>query len=478
LTLEPAPPLIETTDTRPHPEGAWSPGVRLLTASLVINVTLVAFESLAVATILPVVSAHLGDFRLYGWVFSAFFLSSLLGIVAAGAVADRRGVAIPVVGGLAVFGVGLVVAGLAPNMPVLVLGRVIQGLGAGSVPAAAYVAISRVYPAPIRPRMFAILSTAWVVPGIAGPVVAAQVAAHAGWRWVFLGLVPLTVAAVALTIPSVGMVPPPARTGSDPGPDPARALVPALGVTAGAALILVALTAAGPGVLNAGATVGLTAVGMALLIPSLRRLTPPKTLVAGRGLPATVAIRGLLTFAYFAGDAYVPLTLTAVRHTSTTYAGLTLTVATMTWTVASWVQARLIDRTGPRRLIRAGVGLVLAGLAALGSILVPSIPLWVAPLAWGMSGFGIGLAYSSLSVTALGWAPAGQEGRVSSGLQLTDVLGTALGTGVAGAAVAVAEHNHGSSRVGLAVAFGLAAASSVVALAVSHRLPRRTSPAT
>jgi MFS family permease len=466
------------TATQAAPVGIWTPGVRLLTAGLVTNVTLVAFESLAVATVLPVVSAHLGDLRLYGWVFSAFFLSSLLGIVAAGVLSDRRGVAIPVVGGLAVFGVGLVVAGLAPSMPVLVAGRAIQGLGAGAVPAAAYVAISRVYAPPVRPRMFAILSSAWVVPGLIGPALAAQVAAHAGWRWVFLGLVPLTAAAVGLTISSVGLVPLPKPAGPTAASDDGGALLPALAVTAGAALFLLALTAAGLNAADIALTAGLGVAGMALLLPSLRRLTPPGTLRARWGLPAAVASRGLLTFAYFAGDAYVPLTLTSVRHTSTTYAGVTLTIATITWTIASWVQARLIDRTGPRVLIRVGEGLVLAGLVGLGSILAAPTPLWVAPVAWAVSGFGIGLAYSSISLTALGWAEPGQEGRVSSGLQLTDVLGTSLGTGVAGAAVAVTYHNHGSSRVGLAVAFGVAAASAVVALVVGHRLPRRTAPAT
>src|SRR5215475_14587076 len=67
---------VTTSDAAPRTQarGVWAPGVRLLTAGLVMNVTLVAFESLSVATVLPVVSHQLGDLRLYGWVFSAFFL--------------------------------------------------------------------------------------------------------------------------------------------------------------------------------------------------------------------------------------------------------------------------------------------------------------------------------------------------------------------------------------------------------------------
>ena len=105
-------------------QGIWAPGLRLLTGALVINVTLVAFENLSVATVLPVVSRHLGDLRLYGWVFSAFFLSSLVGIVVSGALSDKRGIGLPLIGGVIIFGVGLAIAGTASDMPVLVAGRV------------------------------------------------------------------------------------------------------------------------------------------------------------------------------------------------------------------------------------------------------------------------------------------------------------------------------------------------------------------
>jgi MFS family permease len=91
-------------------------------------------------------------------------------------------------------------------------------------------------------------------------------------------------------------------------------------------------------------------------------------------------------------------------------------------------------------------------------------------LAWAVAGAGIGLAYAPLSVTALDRAAPGEEGRVTSGLQLCDVLGQALGTGVAGAIVAAAAGalDH---RAGVALAFAAALAVSVVALAVGTRLP-------
>jgi len=182
-------------------EGLWAPRTRALTTGLVLTITFVASEALAVVTVMPVAARDLGGLRLYGWVFSGFMLGNVVGIVAAGQQADRRGPAVPFVAGLALFASGLAVAGLAPTMGALLAGRVCQGMGAGGITAAAYPSIGRSLPGPLQARMMAVLSTAWVAPGLAGPALSAEVAHLFGWRWVFLGLLP--VVAVAGTI---GMV--------------------------------------------------------------------------------------------------------------------------------------------------------------------------------------------------------------------------------------------------------------------------------
>jgi MFS family permease len=440
--------------------GIWAPGMRRLTAGLVLTVTLAAFEALAVATILPVVSRQLGDLRLYGWVFSAFFLATLVGTVIAGGLADRRGLVGPLLGGLTLFGIGLAIGGTAVDMPVLVVGRLVQGLGAGAVPASAYVAIGRAYPRDDRPRMFAILSTAWVVPGLLGPAISALVASAFGWRWVFLGLIPLVVAAAALAAPALRAVPLP-----DPDARRRLAVLPALAAAVGAGAVLAGLTAAQP-----VATTVLILVGLAVGLPAVARLTPTGMLTARAGLPVTVLSRGLLTFAFYAGDAYVPLTLTSVRHQSTAFAGLALTAGTMTWTAGAWIQERRVRRWGPRRMVAGGQLLVILALGGLALCLLPAVPPLLVIPAWAVGGLGMGLAYSPISLTALDRAPVGREGWATSAVQLTDVLGTALGAGMAGAAVALGQR-HGEVRVGLAVAFALAATVGLVGMAVSPRLP-------
>src|SRR5262249_57776778 len=133
--------------------GLVAPQGRAVPTGLVRSVTFVASEALAVVTVMPVAAHELGGLSLYGWVFSGFVLGRGLGIVLAGRAADRRGPAVPFVAGLALFGSGLVVAGLAPAMGVLVAGRVLQGIGAGAVPSVAYAAIGRSLPRPLRARM-------------------------------------------------------------------------------------------------------------------------------------------------------------------------------------------------------------------------------------------------------------------------------------------------------------------------------------
>src|SRR5256714_13853606 len=240
---------------------------RGLTVGLVLNVTFVAFEALAIATIMPLVAEDLGRIALYGWVFSAFLLSDLVGIVVAGELADRFGPAVPFGAGLALFAIGLLIGGLAPSMPVLVAARAIQGFGAGAIPAVAYVVIGRTYPDSLRPRMFAVLSTAWVVPGIAGPALAAFVADHVGWRSVFLGLLPLVIVAGSLALRELRSVP------GNPNRAARRVLVDAVRVASGAGLALAGLQAR-----DLLVSPALVALGVGVGGPAPRTLLPPRAL--------------------------------------------------------------------------------------------------------------------------------------------------------------------------------------------------------
>ena len=88
-----------------------------------------------------------------------------------------------------------------------------------------------------------------------------------------------------------------------------------------------------------------------------------------------------------------------------------------------------------------------------------------------MAGFGIGLAYSPLSVTVLGLAEPGTEGAASSSIQLADVLGVALGAGLGGAFVALGESQGWATSSALAIAFPITLAAAVVGIFAARRLP-------
>jgi len=244
---------------------------------------------------------------------------------------------------------------------------------------------------------------------------------------------------------------------------------------AGATMVLAGLTVAagtgaGPGRLVAIlGGVALIAAGAAAGLPALRRLVPPGTLTARAGLPATILSRGLLTFTFFGADAYVTLAVTAVRHRTPVVASIAVTGATVAWTAGAWIQARLSESWEGRRLVRSGLAVVLVGIAGMVLVLLPGVPVAEGLAAWSVAGLGMGLAYAPISLMMLQKAPPGQEGRVSASLNLADVLGTAIGIGVGGAAVAAAAGRDLSA--GITVAFCAAAAVGLVALVVTRRLP-------
>jgi MFS family permease len=450
-------------------DGLWSATRRTLTVGLVLTITLVAFEALAVSTVMPVVARELGGIELYGWVFSAFFLGNLVGIVVVGGLIDRGGLIRPFVGGLALFGVGLAIGGLSPSMPILVGGRLLQGFGAGAIAPTAYVAIGRSLPEHMRPRMFATLSTAWVLPGVIGPVIAGKVAELTTWRFVFIGLIPLIVLSGTLAVIGLRRVPraDPAVASSEHAAAQAssRRLPRAVLLAAAAALTLSGLSNPEPVL-----AVAIAAVGLAIGIWAFRGLVPAGTLQARGRLPSAILMRGLATFAFFSVDVYVSLLLVQWRGLTPSEAGIALTAGTLTWTVGAWLQARWIGRLGPARFVGLGMTIVVVGIGAIALVLSPAVPVaWAVP-AFGIAGFGMGLAYSAFSLIVLSEAEPAAVGAATAGLQLADTLGTALGTGVAGAIVATASRLGAELWTGIALEFAVAAVVASGAVLLSPRL--------
>jgi MFS family permease len=440
----------------------WSRSYRTLTIGLILTVTGAAFEALAVATTLPATAKDLGGLALYGWVFSAFMLSNVIGIIVAGGEADRQGPARPFIVGVALFVVGLLIGGLSPSMLVLIGGRAVQGLGAGIISSTAYTAIGRGYPESAKPRMLAVISSAWVVPGLVGPALAGVIADHVGWRWVFLGLAPLPVIAACLAWPGLRRF-----SQVSAAPRDWQRIGLAVRMAIGVGLLMTGLGSA-----SLPIAAGLIGLGLALGLPAVRRLLPPGTLRAAPGLPATIAANGLLNIAFFGVDAFVPLTLIAVRGQTATFAGTALTAATLGWTSGAWLQAHFAPSRSRRMLVIVGLSLTTLAIALSAVVLTTTISPLLGIAAWGLAGLGVGLAFSTLTLVVLETAPAGQEGTATAAVQLTNVLGIALGAGLGGVLVAYASAAGGLPTRGILIQDLLMIGVIVLAACAASRLSR------
>jgi MFS family permease len=415
---------------------------RLRTASggLITLITMIAFEAMAVGPALPTAARELHALGAFGWAFTAFLVANVIGMVAAGQVSDAHGPRLPLVAGMTLFVIGLVVAGTATTMVQLVASRAIQGVGGGMLITAAYVVIGETYPERLRPKVFAATSSAWLVPSLLGPVVSGALTQHASWRWVFLGLVPFVLVGCALMVPVLRTLrrPPGPRNSRTRLANPRR-IACALAVAAGVA----ALEGAGQhpsAVALVVAIVGIVAVGW-----GLHRLVPTGTFRVRPGVSAPVAMRGLLSGAFFGAEAVIPLMLTVQHRLGATAAGLPLTGAGITWAAGSWWQGRVVGgdsaaRQADRqvRLLRAGYGFVALAVALIGITGLSAAPWQLAYPAWLFAGLGAGLTMPTSSVLLLKHTTDADRGADSAALQLADTTMAALTTGLAGVLVAAA----------------------------------------
>lgn len=453
------------------PGSLWSPRLRRTTLGVVALVSLVAFEAMAVATAMPVAARALDGYSLYAWSFTGFLITSLFATAVAGDLSDRYGPRLPVLGGVALFGIGLALAGAAGSMLPFIAGRLVQGLGGGGVIVGVYVLVGQAYPDELRPRIFSYLSAAWVVPAVVGPLVAGTLAENLSWRLVFYGLLPLIVAPVLLLLPQLGT-----RRSEDLGDRRPGRVLPALGLATGAATVQFGGQQLERGQLVTGGAA--LVFGVALVVPSLRRLVPPGTLVLRRGLPSVVALRGVQAGAFFGVEAFLPLMLVEHRGLSPTLAGACLTGAALGWSAGSWWQGRPgpeIDRQG---LAALGAAVVLGGLTLTSSaVLESTVPTAVAAIGWTITGSGMGITFSTLSVLLFRLSPPEEQGVNSAALQMSDALGCVATVGVGGIVYAALHDRTGATAGPDGVEFAAVFALMLIVQVLSVLAARRLTPA-
>ena len=436
---------------------------RLLTVALLALVTIIAFEAMAISTAMPSVAADLNAVRSYGLAFSLMLTAELLGIVLAGVWSDRRGPLPSLFAGQGLLAAGSAVAGLAQTFSILLVGRLVAGLGSGLIVVALYVVIGRAYPDSLRPKVFSWVSAAWVLPSLIGPPISGWLASTWSWRWVFL-IVLLPIAVTFVVVLSQrdritdGAVHPDAEVRGSAGTSAGAST----GAGAGAGgdhvghrqmAILGLAVAVSAGAMQWGADQLSTShllpvavavlgfVGVGVIAP---RLLPPGTLRMARGLPSVMNSRFLLTGSFNGAVTFIPLMLVNERHLGLTTAGFMLTVGALGWSVGSTVQGHHALHDRRSELVITGGASLAVGILLLAAIAAFGWHYYLVGLATTLSGLGMGLAMSSTSVLSLALSAVRDHGRTASSLQLADVLGSVMGISAVGAVFAALHQPHGS----------------------------------
>jgi MFS family permease len=430
-----------------------------LTAGLLLLEALVAIQALVVATIMPDVRRDLGMVQLYGLAFTVASLATIAAIPIAGRAVDRFGPKAALVPILGLFAGGLLVAGTAPTMPVLLLGQFLLGIGGGGLYALSLGTVAKTYPDGLRPRVMALLATMWILPGLTGPPIGAFIASTVGWRWAFLAPVPVLIVGWILIVPALDLAPRP-----DENDGLGLAVRWPLQLMAGAGLVLTSLTIVRPW------AVPMFLAGAALVFPALIRIVPSGTFRAAPGVPAAALAAFFLSFGFLGMDAFLTLMLTRVRGVSLAEASIAITLATLTWAAGSaWQSGRAESKSLPR-LALIGTALVLVGELTVAAALSSSVPLAVAYVGWSAVGGGMGIAFPTIQLAAMRLSSVGEESAQLSSVLLMDMLGAAVGAGLGGSAVAVAHAVGAPLATGIGAAFGIAIVALVWLAAVVHRI--------
>lgn len=397
-------------------------------ASIMLSMSMVAFEATIVATAMPQIVADLGGLSLYSWVFSSYLLTQTALTVVFGKLADLYGRKPVVIAGIAIFLLGSVLAGFAWSMVSLVAFRLVQGIGAGALQPAAMTVIADLYPGRERGKIQGWLASVWAMSAVIGPLLGGIIVHNVNWAWIFWINVPIGIAAVlGYTLflhEDVAL-----KRGSV---DFAGAILAALSIGA-LMLLLTEASSAGLGFELGAAAVCL--VASVLFVMQERRARDPMIsfeLWRYRPLASANALTLLANMALMGLTTFLPIYVQGVLGQSALVAGFALTAVMIGWPAGATIAARINHRISPRRLTLIGSVLLPAG-AAVFALMGAGSSAWLAGFASMVMGFGMGL----ISVTSLlliqGSVEAHERGAGTASNMFARNLGSTLGAAVLGA---------------------------------------------
>ena len=438
---------------------AWLPAVSVLVGGVLLH----SMNVLMLATVLPSVVDNLGGATLMSWTSSAFLASSIVAATCTGYLTSILGARTVFCTGAAIFGLGALTCALAPTMGQVVAGRFVQGFGGGLLTAMAYVLVRSTFPASLWARGFALLSGAWSMSILVGPLVGGLFARYGDWRGAFFAV---TAMAVVLVIVAMRALPQSATAGASARIPGLRVLL-ICGAIASMSLMAIAPGASTKVALLAGALVALV-VTLAVDRRSEQPLLPTDAFSFGSLTGVGLWLALLVAIAYSPLQIFVPIFLQSMHGLDPLGAGYMVAGASFGWTGMSLVVAGTPEERSDRLLV-AGPVMMALGLVGV-ALLMPLSPAPIVFPAIALVGAGIGASWAFIAQRVMSGARKGEENLAASSIATVQQTGFALGAALAGLAANAAGLSAGLRRIDVAAAafwvptcFVLAAVAAIAA---------------
>ena len=414
--------VIDVSDAPPiAPRAPLTPDeVRTILISLMMTMFLAALDQTIVATALPTIGRQFQDVSSLSWVITAYLLASTAVAPVFGTLADIYGRRAMIIVALSLFVAGSILCAVAPNMPVLILARGLQGLGGGGIMPVVQTVISDVVTPRERGQYQAYFSGVWMAAGIAGPVVGGVFAEHLHWSMIFWINVPLGLGSLALLLPKMGKIPVFHR----------RRKVDWLGgvlLMASAVVFMLVLTWGGNRYLWLSPTIlamvgASVALAFAFVWHARNADEPflPLPLLGGTVAPYAIAAGGCGLGAIIGLTVHLPLYYEVVYHLSASEAGLAL----IPLAAISTCGAAIAGKTMARAKHYKRVAIIGTSIAALcGSALALTVlPLWGLLLLLSVFALGLGTAFPVSVVSIQNSVARSQVGTVTGAMNFFRAL--------------------------------------------------------
>lgn len=399
-------------------------GLALYTIMLNVGIGLHALDVFIISTVMPRIVRELGGAEYYTWATMLYMVASIIGTAAGNPVRQMLGSRIGYAVAAVVFAAGSAACALAPTMMLLLVARVIQGLGGGVVLALSMSLISELFPPHLRKRVLALVSATWGVASLLGPGIGGMFASAGFWRGAFWINVPIVLLFVLACVRLPGR-----KAGATAIRFPYLQL--AL-LTAGVAAVAMASQ-----VVHLWGQIGLlaaAAVAVALTIKldhtSENRMFPSHPLSLARPIGTANWVMALSSVTHTVIGAYLPLSMQILHGVSDEAAGYAVTGLAFSWTVASMVTSHIHGQAAMRSIV-IGQGLCLIGLAGM-ALAITDLPFAVIVALNVVVGFGLGSSNLHVVEASMRHALPGEQTTTAGAIPTIRSLGIAFGSAGAG----------------------------------------------